>query len=87
MGACIQEGADTFLFQEYKFCTVWCIFMAIIIWLAVDGIWSCYSAISFLVGAATSICCGYIAMKIAVKANFRTTYVAYMGIENNSDPT
>jgi Na+/H+-translocating membrane pyrophosphatase len=40
-----------------------------------------YTAISFLVGAATSIAAGYIGMKIAVYTNARTTYNCCLGDE------
>lgn len=36
----------------------------------------CYATISFVVGSLTSMLCGFIGMKIAVSANFRTTYKA-----------
>ena len=35
-----------------------------------------YAAIAFVTGALTSMLCGFISMKIAVAANFRTTYKA-----------
>lgn len=36
----------------------------------------CYATVSFIVGAFTSMLCGFIGMKIAVATNFRTTYKA-----------
>jgi len=48
--------------------------MAIVIYVAVDRIHSCYSAVSFLVGAFTSIGSGWVAMKIATQSNYKTTY-------------
>lgn len=35
-----------------------------------------YATFSYIVGSVTSMICGYIGMKIAVQANFRTTYKA-----------
>ena len=35
-----------------------------------------YATIAFVVGSLTSMLCGYIGMKIAVCANYRTTYKA-----------
>jgi Na+/H+-translocating membrane pyrophosphatase len=40
-----------------------------------DGI-SFYATLSYVIGSITSMICGYIGMKIAVQANFRTTYKA-----------
>ena len=36
----------------------------------------CYATIAFVIGAYTSILCGYIGMRIAVISNYRTTYKA-----------
>lgn len=41
----------------------------------------CYALIAYIVGALTSILCGYIGMKIAVVANYRTTYKAISSLE------
>lgn len=35
-----------------------------------------YATLSYIIGSVTSMICGYIGMKIAVQANFRTTYKA-----------
>ena len=35
-----------------------------------------YATISYVIGSVTSIICGYIGMKIAVQANFRTCFKA-----------
>lgn len=40
-----------------------------------------YGTIAFVVGSITSILCGYIGMKIAVAANYRTTYKAISSLE------
>ena len=40
-----------------------------------------YTAISFLVGASTSILAGYIGMRIAVYTNTRTTFECCKGAE------
>lgn len=37
---------------------------------------SVYATLSYVIGSVTSMICGYIGMKIAVQANFRTTYKA-----------
>lgn len=81
IGHTIQKGADTFLMSEYKFCIIWCLMQAVVILVAVDyaedKVWKMYSTVSFLVGAFTSIISGYIAMAIATKSNYRTTFIAY----------
>lgn len=35
-----------------------------------------YATISYIIGCYTSILCGFIGMKIAVKTNYRTTFLA-----------
>lgn len=40
-----------------------------------------YGTIAFLVGSITSILCGFIGMKIAVAANYRTTFKAISSLE------
>jgi Na+/H+-translocating membrane pyrophosphatase len=81
LGDKIAKGAHIFLMEEYKFCLGFIAFMTIVLWLAVDRIDKGYTAIAFLIGGLTSILCGYIAMWIATRANFRTTYSAKQGLE------
>ena len=73
----IRDGADAFLKAEYKICIIFCIpFAAVIIGLvswgqnAIDG---ALTALSFALGAITSMLAGYIGMKVAVYSNVRTT--------------
>lgn len=69
----IQDGASTFLFQEYTFTGLFIIIFASLIGLTVEpqiGVF--YTTGPFLLGAITSILSGYIAMYIAVRANVRT---------------
>jgi len=40
-----------------------------------------YGTFAYIVGSLTSILCGYIGMRIAVAANFRTTYKAIYSLE------
>lgn len=63
---------------------VFCLLFGIVVWLVADGPSQVpYSAISFIIGAVTSIVCGYLGMKIAVYANVRTTYKAITTDEND----
>ena len=42
---------------------------------------SAYATIAYIIGALTSMLCGYIGMKIATSANFRTTYKAISSLQ------
>eukprot|EP00994_Dinema_validum_P008635 NODE_79_length_2698_cov_462.899585_g50_i0.p1 GENE.NODE_79_length_2698_cov_462.899585_g50_i0~~NODE_79_length_2698_cov_462.899585_g50_i0.p1 ORF type:complete len:541 (+),score=145.07 NODE_79_length_2698_cov_462.899585_g50_i0:258-1880(+) len=74
----ISEGANTFLYAEYKFMVVFMVIMtAIILGLigpTADG-WdsALFSALSFIIGGLTSIGAGMVGMKIAVFTNARTS--------------
>ena len=70
----ISEGAMAFLTREYKALVVFVIVLAII--LAV-GLKSIPTAICFIVGAIFSVAAGYVGMKVATKANVRTTNAAW----------
>lgn len=74
----IADGAMAFLKAEWKVLTYFSIIAAIV--LAFSGTMvetsSPVIAISFLIGAFTSAFAGYIGMKIATKANVRTTHAA-----------
>lgn len=66
----IEEGAMQFLFAEYTYMAVFIVlFSGILIWFT--GI---ATTIAFVVGAITSIICGYLGMRIAVYTNVRTTH-------------
>lgn len=74
----IADGAMAFLRAEWKILSYFAIIAAII--LAYSGTMvetsSPVIAISFLIGAFTSALAGYIGMRIATKANVRTTHAA-----------
>lgn len=70
----ISEGAMAFLTREYKALVVFVVVLAII--LAV-GLKSIPTAICFVVGAIFSVAAGYVGMKVATKANVRTTNAAW----------
>lgn len=75
-------GADTFLFQEYTIMTIFIFVFSLLIMFLIDFYGTdkftlrFYTTISYIIGSFTSILCGYIGMKIAVKSNYRTTYLA-----------
>ncbi|MFN8405913.1 MAG: sodium-translocating pyrophosphatase [Sphingobacteriaceae bacterium] len=74
----IADGAMAFLRAEWKVLTYFVIIASII--LAYSGTLvetsSCVIAISFIIGACTSAFAGYLGMRIATKANVRTTQAA-----------
>lgn len=70
----IQEGANSFLYEEYKFMFIFIFFFTIII-LAIDN-FKFYTAIAFLIGSSASIASGYIGMYVATHTNVRVTYCA-----------
>jgi len=72
----IHEGAMAFLNREYKSLAVFVIVLVIVLG-AFIGIGT---AVSFLVGAICSGIAGFIGMKIATRANTRTTQAARTGI-------
>lgn len=74
----IQEGAMSFLRAEYKVLAIFVACIAVL--LAFSGMQSEDSsplaAVSFVVGACCSALAGFIGMKVATKANVRTTNAA-----------
>jgi len=66
----IAEGARSFLFAEYVYMVAYIVLFSIIL-LFFTGV---PSTIAFVVGALTSIACGFVGMMIAVYANVRTTH-------------
>jgi K(+)-stimulated pyrophosphate-energized sodium pump len=77
IAASISEGAMAFLKAEYKVLSIFVVAVAIL--LAVSGNTEASSplvALSFIIGAICSALAGYIGMKVATKANVRTTNAA-----------
>mmetsp|Transcript_19325 Transcript_19325/g.28165 ORF Transcript_19325/g.28165 Transcript_19325/m.28165 type:complete len:754 (+) Transcript_19325:47-2308(+) len=78
----IYEGAESFLRAEYSVCTLFVVvFSAIIFVLVAWGTgWNFtrgfFTALSFVLGALTSMASGYLGMKVAVYSNVRTTISA-----------
>ena len=74
----IEQGAMEFLFQEYKYVTLFALcFAALIAFVIPHGT---QTAIAFLAGAFISSLCAFLGMKIAVKGNVRTTIQAQIGL-------
>jgi inorganic pyrophosphatase len=97
----ISEGANSFLFTEYKYVSIFMACFSVLIFILLssqDGFqteWKedehgvlrapaiyngAFSALSFIVGAITSILSGYLGMWIATYANARTALQARKGI-------
>lgn len=78
----IQEGAKSFLYQEYLIMTIFIVLFSIVILIVVDILGSknsqfqVYATLSFIIGSFASMVCGFIGMRIAVSANYRTTFKA-----------
>ncbi len=77
----ISDGAMAFLKAEYKVLSVFVICVAILLGVSADSdLSSPVVAISFIVGAFCSALAGFIGMKVATKANVRTTNAARDGL-------
>eukprot|EP01056_Protomagalhaensia_sp_Gyna25_P004776 Protomagalhaensia_sp_Gyna_25__4775@NODE_479_length_3313_cov_203_383323_g371_i0_p1_GENE_NODE_479_length_3313_cov_203_383323_g371_i0NODE_479_length_3313_cov_203_383323_g371_i0_p1_ORF_typecomplete_len744_score140_94H_PPase/PF03030_16/6_6e259PTP_tm/PF18861_1/2_9e02PTP_tm/PF18861_1/1_8_NODE_479_length_3313_cov_203_383323_g371_i0962327 len=72
----IAEGAQTFLLQEYKWMAVYIILFSLIIGPAIGNA----TMVAFILGAVTSIACGWIGMMVATKANVKTAHEAYRSL-------
>ena len=73
----IAEGAMAFLKAEYKVLAVFVVCVAILLGVSADSSTSSpLIALSFLVGASCSVLAGFIGMKVATRANVRTTNAA-----------
>merc|ERR1719271_15385 len=77
----IAEGAMSFLFTEYLYMGVYVVvFSGILMYFT-----SWEAALSYVVGALTSIICGFIGMKIAVYTNVRTTHECWAELRRGFD--
>lgn len=78
----IQDGATTFLKQEYTYTGIFVGLFAAVIALCVEPQFGSFFTVGpFLLGAATSICSGAIAMMVAVRTNVRTAFQAQEGLD------
>ena len=82
IGANIAEGAMSFLKAEYRVLTIFVIIIAVILGFANKGNTnsSALVALSFVTGALTSGLAGFLGMRVATKANNRTTHAARTGL-------
>jgi len=79
----ITEGAMAFLKAEYKVLSIFVISIAILLAVSTNTEESSpIIAVSFLVGAFCSAMAGFIGLKVATKANVRTTNAARAGLGN-----
>merc|ERR1719410_2968123 len=69
----IQEGAMAFLKKEYTFMFIFVVIMGAVVGGATESL---EMVLGFVIGAFLSAACGWIGMRVAVAANFRTTYAA-----------
>jgi len=78
----IFEGAESFLRAEYSVCTIFVVVFSAIIFVLIswgtawDMTRGFLTALSFVLGAVTSMASGYLGMKVAVFSNVRTTVSA-----------
>lgn len=77
----ISKGAMAFLRAEYKVLAIFVVCVAILLgWSANPATSHWLVAVSFIVGAFCSGMAGFIGMKVATKANVRTTQAARTGL-------
>jgi len=82
IGERISKGANAFLAEEYTIMSIFIVVFSGVVLVVVDILghkdksFRAYASVAFVTGAITSMLCGFIGMKIAVAANYRTTYKA-----------
>ena len=93
IGQKIAEGASAFIWAEYFVLFCFLLGFALVVYLLVDILGTDnsklkfvpYGTLCFLVGAFTSMACGYIGLKVAVMSNYKTTYKAISSLEEAFD--
>ena len=84
IGASIADGAMAFLSAEYRVLSIFVLSVALVLGFANSGRndSSVLISMSFIVGAIASGLAGYLGMKVATKANNRTTNAARNSLES-----
>ena len=84
IGADIAEGAMAFLKAEYRVLAIFVIVIAVLLGWANFGNEksSVLISLSFVIGAFASGLAGFLGMRVATKANNRTTHAARKGLAN-----
>ena len=72
----ISDGAMAFLKAEYRVLGIFVVVVAVILGLTANADSSPLVAVSFIIGAICSALAGFIGMRVATKANVRTTNAA-----------
>jgi K(+)-stimulated pyrophosphate-energized sodium pump len=82
IAAWINDGAMAFLRREYKYLAIFVVCVAILLGISNAGLEdsNAFIALSFILGAICSGSAGWIGMKVATKANVRTTAAARTGL-------
>ena len=81
IAANIADGAMSFLKAEYKVLSIFVVCVAILLGVTADSDTSSpLVAVSFILGAICSALAGFIGMRVATKANVRTTNAARTGL-------
>ncbi|EAY31094.1 sodium-translocating pyrophosphatase [Microscilla marina] len=78
----IATGAMAFLKAEYKVLAIFVIGVAIVLGITAPAGSSPLIALSFVIGAVCSALAGFIGMRVATKANVRTTNAARTGLSH-----
>ncbi len=82
IGKWISDGALAFLRTEYKYLAIFVVAVAVLLGFSNAGLKdsNAFIALSFICGALCSGLAGWIGMKVATKANIRTTAAAREGL-------
>lgn len=80
IAARIAEGAMAFLKAEYRVLAIFVVCVAILLGVSAGADSSPMVAVSFILGAICSALAGFIGMRVATKANVRTTNAARTGL-------